>query len=81
MEEPKDVYNFDIHHPPINPLTGLPISSWYKPGQSWTGQFEDLATIVDECRCELVGAYLMDDLDLLALFGFDQNSAIRPADC
>jgi hypothetical protein len=81
MEEPKDVYNFDIDHPPINPLTGQPISSWYKPGQSWTGQFEDLATTVDECRCELVGAYLMDDVDLLALFGFDENSAIRPDDC
>lgn len=73
-------YNFDIGNPPINPVTGRPITSWYKPGQTWTGQFADLATTVDECRAELVGAYLMDDPELLELFGFTESSDIRAAD-
>jgi dipeptidyl-peptidase III len=73
-------YNFDIEDLPTDPLTGNPISSWYRPGQTWTGQFADLATTVDECRAELVGAYLMDDVELLALFGFDDKSAITASD-
>jgi dipeptidyl-peptidase-3 len=73
-------YNFDIDHPPVDPLTGHPIASWYKPGETWTGQFGDLATTVDECRCELVGAYLMDDRELLALFGFTDETEITAWD-
>ncbi|KAJ9137352.1 Dipeptidyl peptidase 3 [Coniochaeta hoffmannii] len=73
-QDAKGLFNFDSDHPPINPLTGKPIDSWYKPGQTWTGQFGDLATTVDECRAELVGAYLMDDAELLALFGFTADS-------
>jgi dipeptidyl-peptidase-3 len=74
-------FNFDSKNPPINPITGEPITSWYKPGQTWTGQFGDLATTVDECRAELVGAFLMDDEELLELFGFTDVSEIRAEDC
>jgi dipeptidyl-peptidase III len=74
-------FNFDIKDPPVDPTTGEPITSWYKPGQTWTGQFGELATTVDECRAELVGAYLMDDLELLALLGFAETSDIRGEDC
>ena len=73
-------YNFDINHPPLDPLTRKSITSWYRPGQTWTGQFGDLATTVDECRAELVGAYLMDDQDLLSLFGFTGESEITNKD-
>ncbi len=73
-------FNFDIRNPPKNPLTGQPISSWYGPGQTWTGQFGELATTLDECRAELVGAYLMDDPELLALFGFSPGGTIEPED-
>ena len=49
-------YNFDFdNNPPINPITGKPIASWYRSGQTWTGQFRDLATTVDECRASLLG--------------------------
>ena len=41
--------------------------------------FGDLATSVDECRAECVGAYLVDDADLLRLFGFDEMK-MTPAD-
>ncbi|KAF2678548.1 peptidase M49, dipeptidyl-peptidase III [Lentithecium fluviatile CBS 122367] len=73
-------FNFDKDRPPINPLSGEPITTWYKPGQTWTGQFGDLATTVDECRAELVGAYLMDDVELLKLFGYDENSDVTASD-
>lgn len=80
MEEKEGIYNFDINNPPTNPLTGELINSWYRPGQTWTGLFQDLSTTVDECRCELVGAYLMDDKELLAMFGFTDNSEITAED-
>ncbi|KAL2024244.1 hypothetical protein VTK56DRAFT_9400 [Thermocarpiscus australiensis] len=80
VEAEEGKYNFDISNPPINPLTGRPITCWYKPGQTWTGQFGDLATTVDECRAELVGAYLMDDPELLELFGFTETTEIRATD-
>ena len=80
VETEEGKYNSDIDNPPFNPITGQPISSWYKPGQTWTGQFEELATTVDECRAELVGAYLMDDVELLGLFGFTAASDVTAAD-
>ncbi|KAF2280327.1 dipeptidyl peptidase III [Westerdykella ornata] len=80
VEESEGNFNFDIHNPPISPLSGEPITSWYKPGQTWTGQFGDLATTVDECRAELVSAYLMDDEELLGLFGYDESSEITAED-
>jgi dipeptidyl-peptidase-3 len=80
IQESEDQFNFDVDFPPINPLTGDHITGWYKPGQTWTGQFGDLATTVDECRAELVGAYLMDDKNLLELFGFNDESEITAED-
>lgn len=81
-EDGEGKHNFDVDNPPIDPVTGKPISSWYKPGQTWTGEFADLATTVDECRAELVGAYLMDDPELLELLGFTdtETSEIRAED-
>lgn len=73
-------FNFDVGSPPLSPLTNKPVLSWYKYGQTWTSQFEDLSTTVDECRAELVGAYLMDDKELLALFGYTDESEITAAD-
>ncbi|KAL8781442.1 MAG: hypothetical protein Q9213_005994 [Squamulea squamosa] len=74
------IHNFEIQNPPNNPLTGAPIDLWYQPGQTWTGVFGDLATTVDECRAELVGAYLMDNTELLALFGYTSSSEIKAQD-
>lgn len=74
-------FNFDAQNPPINPLTGKPIDSWYRAGQTWTGLFGDIATSVDECRAECVGAYLMSEMELLALFGFSETTEIKGTDC
>ena len=80
MTEEHGKFSFDGEHPPRNPLTQAPISSWYRQGQTWTGVIGDLATTVDECRAELVGAYLMDNLELLALFGYTSHSKIKAQD-
>ncbi|KAL4949851.1 dipeptidyl peptidase III [Aspergillus filifer] len=69
-------FNFDAERPPLDPTTGNPVQSWYRPGQTWTGVFGDLSTTVDECRAELVGAYLIDDVDILGLFGFTEYGDI-----
>ncbi|KAL4874337.1 dipeptidyl peptidase III [Aspergillus karnatakaensis] len=79
-EVSKDEYNFSLTNPPLNPLTGDPVSCWYRVGQTWTGVFGDLATTVDECRAELVGAYLIDEPQILALFGYTEQSEVRPED-
>jgi len=75
------VYNFDIQGPPINPLTAKPVESWYLPQQTWTGVFGDLATSVDECRAECIGAYLLGDKDLLGVCGFTDATQITASDC
>ncbi|KAL8824918.1 MAG: hypothetical protein Q9170_007999 [Blastenia crenularia] len=80
MTEEFGKFNFDAENPPHNPLTQAPISSWYRQGQAWTGVFGDLATTVDECRAELVGAYLMDNTELLALFGYTSSTEINAHD-
>lgn len=74
-------FNFDQERPPINPITEKPIDTWYGPGQTWTGVFGDLSTTVDECRAELVGAYLVDDPTVLDLFGYSRASGINSDDC
>ena len=81
VQESDTKFNFDPQHPPINPLTSRPIECWYRPGETWTGKFGDLSTTVDECRCELVGACLMDNKELLALFGFDEHCHLKAEDC
>jgi len=81
VENQSGGFNFDSKNPPINPLTGKPINSWYKHGQTWTGLFGDIATTVDECRAECVGAYLLSDMELLAMFGYTDETEITGRDC
>lgn len=28
-------YNFDVNDPPTSPITGKPVTKWYKPGETW----------------------------------------------
>ena len=72
-------FNFDIKNPPINPLTGKPVDSWYKPGQTWGSVFGGLAPTYEECRAECVAMLLSCDFSILQIFGFgdgkeDMNS-------
>jgi dipeptidyl-peptidase-3 len=79
LQEAADgAHNFDLARLPVSPLTGEPIDSWYKPGETWTSVFQDIATSVDECRAECIGAYLMSEPDLLALCGYTDDGCIKP---
>lgn len=68
MEAPDGSLNFD---PAAvrNPLTGGPISSWYKPGQTWDTVFGGVASTMEECRAEAVGIYLCVLPQVLQIFG------------
>jgi len=81
VESHSSEFNFDSKNAPINPLTGNPVDSWYKQGQTWTGLFGDIATTVDECRAECVGAYLLSDMELLAMFGYTDDTEVTGRDC
>lgn len=67
-------YNFDINSPPINPLTGKPVTSWYKPGQTWGSVFGAIAGSYEECRAECVAMALSCDFGVLSIFGFGDGS-------
>jgi len=73
-------FNFDSSNPPLNPLTNEPIRSWYRPGQTWTSVFQDIAPSVEECRATLISEYLMDSKELLSIFGYDENSSVTADD-
>jgi dipeptidyl-peptidase-3 len=80
IEDGSGSHNFDIAHPPTSPLTGEPIRTWYKPGQTWTSVFGNLATSMEECRAECVGSYLLTLLPLLRIFGYTESSEITADD-
>ncbi|KAL9062830.1 MAG: hypothetical protein Q9157_008600 [Trypethelium eluteriae] len=63
-------YNFDIKKPPISPVTKSPITSWYKPGQTWGSVFGSLASSYEECRAESVAMALACDFEIMNIFGF-----------
>lgn len=74
-------FNFDHKSKPISPVTGQPIQTWYRPGETWLSVFVKLATTVEECRAFLVAIYLADNKDILALFGYDEKSTPTADDC
>ncbi|KAK7753218.1 hypothetical protein SLS62_004737 [Diatrype stigma] len=67
-------FNFDKENPPISPLTGKPVTSWYGPGQTWGSVFGSLAGAYEECRAELVAMYLSCEFPVLKIFGFGDGS-------
>ncbi|KAI1382241.1 peptidase family M49 [Hypoxylon crocopeplum] len=67
-------FNFDKENPPISPLTGKPVTTWYKPGQTWGSVFGSWAGAYEECRAELVAMYLSCEFPVLKIFGFGDGS-------
>lgn len=67
-------FNFDQTNPPISPLTGKPVTTWYKPGQTWGSVFGSIAGAYEECRAELVAMFLSCDFPTLKIFGFGDGS-------
>lgn len=78
QETEKGKYNFDVENPPISPLTNKPITSWYKPGQTWGSVFGNLGASYEECRAECVAMSLGCDFDILAIFGFGSGGPAPP---
>lgn len=74
QETAPGVFNFDNANPPISPLTNKPVTSWYKPGQTWGSVFGGLAGAYEECRAELVAMYLSCEFPVLKIFGFGDGS-------
>lgn len=62
-------YNFDVKNPPVSPVTGKPISTWYKPGETWGSVFGGMGPSYEECRAECVAMALMCDYGVLEIFG------------
>ncbi|KAK7952475.1 peptidase family M49 [Apiospora aurea] len=70
----KGEYNFDKENPPVSPLTGKPVTTWYKPGQTWGSVFGSIAGAYEECRAELVAMFLSCEFPVLKIFGFGDGS-------
>ncbi|KAI4162049.1 MAG: hypothetical protein LQ342_004361 [Letrouitia transgressa] len=67
-------YNFDPRNPPISPITEKPVTTYYKPGQTWRSVFGDISASYEECRAECVAMALCCDFDILKIFGFGDGT-------
>lgn len=45
-------FNFDPKNPPVSPVTNLPVTTWYKPGQTWGSVFGGLAGAYEVCTVQ-----------------------------
>lgn len=68
-------FNYDHENPPVSPLTGKPVSTYYKKGQTWGSVFGAIAGSYEECRAECVAMYLSTDRSLLKIFGHTDEEA------
>ncbi len=64
------VFNFDKSRPPVSPLDNKPISTYYKPGQTYSSSFGTISNSYEECRAECVSLFLVCDFEVLKIFGF-----------
>lgn len=77
LQENKDgSFNFDPKST-INPLTGKPVESWYKPGETYGSKFGVIASSMEECRAETVALYLCSNLEILKIFGYENQDDIE----
>jgi dipeptidyl-peptidase-3 len=74
QETSPGTYNFDKENPPVSPVTDKPITTWYKPGQTWGSVFGSIAASYEECRAELVAMHLSCEFPVLKIFGFGDGS-------
>jgi dipeptidyl-peptidase-3 len=70
QETETGVYNFNVNCPPISPITNRPVTTYYKPGQTWGSVFGSIAASYEECRAECVAMALACDFSILKIFGF-----------
>ena len=70
QETSPGIYNFDHKSPPTSPITGKPVTTNYKPDQTWASVFGPTASSYEECRAECVAMALSCDFSILKIFGF-----------
>lgn len=63
-------FNFDHKYPPTSPVTNKPITTYYKPSETYSTVFGPTASSYEECRAECVAMALSCDFSLLKIFGF-----------
>lgn len=68
-------YNFD-RTKVINPLTNLPVESWYEPGDGYDSKFGSISSSYEECRAEAVGLFLCLNREVLRIFGHTDETEI-----
>src|ERR1700753_3699265 len=74
QETSPGTFNFDHSNPPVSPLTNKPVTTWYKPGQTWSSVFGPIAASYEECRAECVAMALGCDFEVLRIFGHGDGS-------
>jgi dipeptidyl-peptidase-3 len=80
-QDGEDSANFDLNDPPISPLTGSPIESWYKPGETVSNIFGSLSATLSECRADCVALFLIVEKPVLSVFGYDDHSDLKADTC
>ncbi|KAF9451030.1 aflatoxin-detoxifizyme [Macrolepiota fuliginosa MF-IS2] len=61
----------------INPLTGKPITSWYKPGQTPGSVLGEVSSSMEECRAETVALYLVSEPEILKIFNYTDKKDVE----
>ncbi|KAH9981302.1 aflatoxin-detoxifizyme [Lactifluus volemus] len=74
-EEADGTKNFDPKKV-INPLTGKPVSSWYKPGQTPGSVLGEVSSSMEECRAETVSLFLVSNTEILEVFGITDKKDV-----
>ncbi|EPS42799.1 hypothetical protein H072_3127 [Dactylellina haptotyla CBS 200.50] len=80
QETEKGVYNFDKENPPVSPLDGKPVQTYYKVGETWGSVFGATAASYEECRAECVAMYLCPDKEILEVFGHTDETEAAAED-
>lgn len=73
-EDEEGKLNFDVDRV-VNPLSGKPITTWYKPGQNFNTKFKSIAASYEECRAECIALSLSPHHDILKIFNYEGQEA------
>ncbi|KAG6328678.1 hypothetical protein ID866_10411 [Astraeus odoratus] len=61
----------------INPLTGKPVETWYKNGQTPDSVLGEVSSSMEECRAETVALYLASNPTILEIFGYTEKKDVE----
>ncbi|KAJ7343490.1 aflatoxin-detoxifizyme [Mycena albidolilacea] len=61
----------------INPLTGKPITTWYRAGQTPDSVLGEVSSSMEECRAEAVALYLASNTEILGIFKYTDKKEIE----